>query len=433
MLEIVPLRAGEKADMRITAAARWGTSRRQYWQSIAVGWGVLGVLLDVGHGALCAAAREPVRAVRPQSSRPEPLPLTGEERHQLDTTVDKALAFLARHQNSDGSFQTVPVGRPAVTSLCVMAFLSRGYRPGEGCYAANIEAAIDYVLQFQDADSGAITPMVGGRHGFWNRAAAYTHGICGTMLADVFPFTGRLQYRRDVGETEAAQLDLRRHQLIEKAVRKALSFTRTQQTLPKQISGEQGGWRYIESEMRNDSDLSVTAWMIMFLHSSQKSGFRVPDSWMKGGLRFVHHTFSKKQHGFVYVLSETNRHCTRATVGGGILCLLLGGEPTSPSIKEAVDWIFKHPFEPYNRSWEPGDRYHYSAFYCSQAMGLLGGAVFRDFYPGLLRVLSENQHTDGSWDPEQFHDESSYGEVYSTALAVLALSPPYQMLETYKR
>jgi hypothetical protein len=391
------------------------------------------VLLGIWRGDPCAAAREPVRAMRPQSARPKALPLTDDERHRLDATVDKALEFLANHQNSDGSFQTVPVGRPAITSLCVMAFLSRGYRPGEGRYAPNIEAAIDYVLEFQDDETGAITPTIAGRSGLWTRAAAYTHGICGTMLADVFPFTGRLQYRRDKEETESAKSDLRRHQRIEKAVRKALSFTRGQQTKPKEVFGEEGGWRYIDTNMRNDSDLSVTAWMIMFLHSAQKSGFRVPEVWMKSGLRFVHHTFSKKQHGFVYVLSETNRHCTRATVGGGILCLLLGGEQISPPIKEAVDWIFKHPFEPYNRSSGPFDRYHYSAFYCSQAMGLLGGPVFRDFYPGLLRVLSENQHSDGSWDPEQFHGETEYGEVYSTALAVLALSPPYQMLETYKR
>jgi len=398
---------------------------------------VFGVLVSVlfgfWRGGPRAAAREPVRAARPQSAHPKALPLTDEERHRLDATVDKALEYLANHQNSDGSFQTVPMGRPAVTSLCVMAFLSRGYRPGQGRYAANIEAAIDYVLEFQDAETGAITPTMTGRPGFWTRAGAYTHGICGTMLADVFPFTGRLQYRRGNDETDAAKNDLRRHQRVEKAVRSALSFTRSQQIKPKEVFGEEGGWRYIESNMRNDSDLSVTAWMIMFMHSAQKSGFRVPESWMKSGLRFVHHTFSKKQHGFVYVLSETNRHCTRATVGGGILCLLLGGEQISPPIKEAVDWIFKHPFEPYNRSWEPGDRYHYSAFYCSQAMGLLGGPVFRDFYPGLLRVLSENQHSDGSWDPEQFHGEAEYGEVYTTALAVLALSPPYQMLETYKR
>ncbi len=66
-------------------------------------------------------------------------------------------------------------------------------------------------------------------------------------------------------------------------------------------------------------------------------------------------------------------------------------------------------------------------------MGLLGGSDFREFYPRLLHVLAENQHTDGSWDPESFASDTGYGEVYSTALAVLALSPPYQKLDTYKR
>jgi hypothetical protein len=418
--------------MWMTTAARRGTGRRQIRRSVGFVFGLLSGLLFIGSVGLSAAGREPVEAERPQSKTPKPLPLEKTERAELDGIVDRALAYLASHQNADGSFQTIQTCRPAVTSLCVMAFLSRGYHPGDGRYASNIEQAIDYVLQFQDPETGAITPQMGGRHGFWNRAAAYTHGICSTMLADVYPYTGHVQYRRGEGDTDAA-LDQRRHQLVEKAVQRSLSFTRSQQSLPKQVFGEQGGWRYIEVSMSNDSDLSVTAWMIMFLHSAKKSGFQVPDSWMKSALKFVHHTFSKKLHGFAYVLSERNRHCTRATVGGGILCLLLGGEQMSPQIKEAVSWIFKHPFEPYNSSWVPGDRYHYSAFYCSQAMGLIGGASFRDFYPGLLRVLSQHQHSDGSWDAEQFLDEASYGEVYTTALAVLALSPPYQKLETYKR
>ncbi len=172
----------------------------------------------------------------------------------------------------------------------------------------------------------------------------------------------------------------------------------------------------------------------MFLHSAKKAGFKVPDGWVKAGLRFVHRTFNKKLGGFVYVLTEPKcRHCTRATVGGGILCLLLGGEPISQPVLDAASWIHQHPFEQYNQSWPPGDRYHYSAFYCSQAMGLLGGSSFREFYPRLLHVLAEHQHTDGSWDPESFSSDTGFGEVYTTALAVLALSPPYQKLDTYKR
>jgi hypothetical protein len=417
--------------MRNSDAGRRGVGRRLGWRA-AVLLGLIGGLSCSGHTRLWAAPREPVEAQRPQPKSALPLPVSKEDRQELDAVVDRGLSYLAAHQNADGSFQTIPIGRPAVTSLCVMAFLSRGHHPGEGQYASNIEAAIDYVLQFQDPESGAITPQMGGRGHFWNRAAAYTHGICSTMLADCFPLTGRLQYRQG-GDPDAAQRDQERHAAIDRAVRKSLQFTRNHQMQPKQNGSDQGGWRYIDVSMSNDSDLSVTAWMVMFLHSAKKSGFTVPESWVKSAVKYVHRTFSKKQHGFVYVLSEQNRHCTRATVGGGILCLILSGEPMSPQIKEAVGWIFKHPFDPYNASWEPGDRYHYSAFYCGQAMGLIGGPSFKDFYPGLLRVLSQHQHSDGSWDPERFQNEYSYGEVYTTALAILALSPPYQKLETYKR
>jgi hypothetical protein len=408
--------------------------RRQGW---LLGLGMclaLSCQLALGQGP--KSQREPVPATRPQPPAEERLRLEPDEKKLVDRAVDHALEYLAAHQNSDGSFQSPPMARPAITGLCVMAFMSRGHRPGEGQYGSAMEKAIDFILGFQDGETGAITPESSSESCFWTRAAAYTHAICGTALADVYPFTGRYKFRSgtDNLEGESARRDSERHERIDRAVRKALSFTHNQQTRPKQVAGETGGWRYIEPNQRNDSDLSVTAWNIMFLHSAKKSGFKVPDGWVKSGLRFVHRTFSKKQGGCVYVLAEpSHRHCTRATVGGGILCLLLGGEPISQPVLDAATWIQQHSFEQFNLSWPPGDRYFYSAFYCSQAMGLLGGSNFREFYPRLLHVLAENQHTDGSWDPESFTTDTGYGEVYSTALAVLALSPPYQKLDTYKR
>lgn len=376
-------------------------------------------------------AREPVYAPRPQLPPPEPLTLDAQDRQRLDDTVDRALEFLAAHQNSDGSFQTVPIARPAVTALCAMGFLSRGYKPGEGKYHAVIEQAIDYVLEFQDQETGAIVPPP-NVPGMWSHAGNYTHGICSTMLADVYPLTGRLKFRREREESPDAKMDLLRHERVGKAVRKSLIYCRRDQGRSK-TPNDQGGWRYLRPMSSSDSDLSVTAWMMMFLHSAQKSGFKVADPMVKGGLRFVHRVYSKKEHGFYYVLTGSYRHCTRATVGGGILCLLLLGEPVTPEVRNAADWISQHPFEPYNQYWMPGDRYHYSAFYCSQAMSLLGGSYFRQFYPNLLRVLADHQQSDGSWPPESFPRDTEYGEVYSTALAVLALSPPYQNLQTYQR
>jgi hypothetical protein len=421
--------------MGMMAVGGRGTRRRLLF---LFGLGLCVALIPRQPGAAAPRSAEtrrvPIRAIRPEPPAEDRLPLVPNEKELVDRTVDHGLEYLAAHQNPDGSFQVAPMARPALTGLCIMAFLSRGHRPGEGQYGAALEKAIDFILGFQDLETGAITPESSSESFFWTRAAAYTHAICGTALADVYPYTGRLKYRTDNREGQDTRRDTERHERIERAVRKALSFTHAQQTRPKTVSGETGGWRYIEPNQRNDSDLSVTAWNIMFLHSAKKSGFKVPDSWVKAGLRFVHRTFSKKLGGFVYVLTDSGRrHCTRATVGGGILCIILGGEPVNQQVLDAASWIHQHPFEQYNLSWPPGDRYFYSAFYCSQAMGLLGGSNFREFYPRLLHVLAENQHTDGSWDPESFTTDTGYGEVYSTALAVLALSPPYQKLDTYKR
>src|SRR5690242_5887856 len=49
--------------------------------------------------------------------------LTPAQWQKLDPAVDRALAYIAKKQSSDGSFPTDVSGQPAVTALCVMAFL----------------------------------------------------------------------------------------------------------------------------------------------------------------------------------------------------------------------------------------------------------------------------------------------------------------------
>ena len=98
-----------------------------------------------------------------------------------------------------------------------------------------------------------------------------------------------------------------------------------------------------------------------------------------------------------------------------------------------AEFLLEHPFDTYNvhvgTRW---DRFHYGAFYCSQAMFQLGGRYWRQFYPTLVRTMLDNQRTDGSWERESGSDWW-IGNVYTTALAVLALSPPYQLLPIFQR
>jgi len=67
-----------------------------------------------------------------------------------------------------------------------------------------------------------------------------------------------------------------------------------------------------------------------------------------------------------------------------------------------------------------------------EAMQQLGGEHWETFYPRLINTLIANQREDGSWEPEGTRD-TAFGNVYTSALTVLALTPPYQILPIYQR
>ena len=340
--------------------------------------------------------------------------LTQAQWKRLDRAVDRALVFLSRSQEADGSFPTIRSAQPGVTSLCVMAFLARGHQPGKGPYGPRIERAIDYALDLQDRLNGAImADQSSGTGGF--ECGNYNHGISGVMLGEVYGMTGA-----------------KRHARIRSAIVKGLEYIRKQQ-LREKPAEERGGWRYVGRSGSNNSDLSVTAWQLMFYRSARNAEFNVPEDWVKDAMAYVHRSFDENERAFVYALFGGNRYCTRGMAGAGIVSLALGGEHQSASAKMAGDWILQHSFEPYNNFRGPEDRYHYGAFYCSQAMYQLGGEYWRRFFPSLLAVLAEAQNADGSWAKESVGEDGEFGNAYTTSLAVLALSPPYQILPIYQR
>jgi len=358
-----------------------------------------------------------------QRSAPDRSLLTTERWTRLDRAVDRGIRFIVQSQQSDGSFPTSAEGQPGVTSLCIMALLARGHQPGKGPYGRQIERAIDYVLSMQDPQIGAI--MADRWYGGTVRRVTdgrprsfpgnYNHGISGVMLAEVYGMT-----------------DAKRHERIREAVIRALKYTRKDQIRPKPRSEDRGGWRYVHREP-SDSDLSVTAWQLMFLRSARNAEFDVPKEWIDEALAYVRRTFDTRERGFVYSLEASERYCSRAMVGAGIVCLELGGEHGSDTSEEAGRWILRHSFVPYMNAFHPEDRYHYSAFYCSQAMFQLGGDYWQRFFPNFLDVLADAQHADGSWDRERANGDGIYGNSYTTALIVLALATPYQLLPIYQR
>jgi hypothetical protein len=123
-------------------------------------------------------------------------------------------------------------------------------------------------------------------------------------------------------------------------------------------------------------------------------------------------------------------------MGAGILCLSLAGQHQTPAALAAGDWLLAHPYGKFGERIGRDDNFFYSAYYCSQAAAQLGGAYWRGIYAPLADTLLGAQKADGSWPPEPNQPDKGtgrFGSVYATALAVLALTPPYQLLPVYQR
>ena len=103
---------------------------RDSCQFMAIFIFVLSIAAIAGSSA-CAQQQDPAPLESPSMEV-----LTSQEWERVDESVDRALAWLASQQQRDGSFPTLPHGQPAVTSLCVLAFMAHGHLPGEGIMAA---------------------------------------------------------------------------------------------------------------------------------------------------------------------------------------------------------------------------------------------------------------------------------------------------------
>lgn len=171
----------------------------------------------------------------------------------------------------------------------------------------------------------------------------------------------------------------------------------------------------------------------MFYRSAKNAGFDVPAEHVDEAVAYVKRCFEQSNSRFIYGLYNEDRNVSRAMTGAGILSLALAGKHESVMAKQAGGWVLDQSFEEYNGgAGAKLDRYHYSAYYCSQAMFQLGDEYWDPFYPPLARTLLANQRPEKSWDPESNRD-GQFGNAYTTALVVLALTPPYQLLPIYQR
>ena len=250
-----------------------------------------------------------------------------------------------------------------------------------------------------------------------SHTATYNHAIAGLMLGEVY-----------------GHVSGQRSKKVRAAIAKAIRFTRALQTRPKPYAGDAGGWRYLQQKpQESDSDLSVTAWHLMFLRSAKNAEFNVPQQYMDEGVEFVRRCWDPQTSMFNYWASDGGYGATRGTTGAGIVSLSMAGQHNSPMALAAGEWLVAHPYGSFGESFGPWDKFFYSTYYCSQAAAQLGGHYWEKFYPPMVEVFLKVQAADGSFPPEPRQGDAIFGSTFTTAMAVLALTPAYQLLPVYQR
>ena len=105
--------------------------------------------------------------------------------------------------------------------------------------------------------------------------------------------------------------------------------------------------------------------------------------------------------------------------------------------RRAGEWLLRHPVDVYNpqktKQFRYISRFHYGVHYAAHAMYQLGGRYWREFYPTMVDTMLGGQLPSGAWQLDKSGGDGNFGQAYTTALANLSLSLPYQVLPIFQR
>ena len=327
----------------------------------------------------------------------------------VDDAIRRGLAFLTRVQNPDGSFGRRD--RNALTSLAILAFLASGHTPDAPTHGKQVAAAIDYLLAKGRQKEN-------GYFGDSNRHGMYNHAITVLALAEVI----------GMGATEDQERKLRA------ACQRGVELLVAAQSAKKKGPEHVGGWRY--SVTSNESDLSVTAWVVMALRAAQNAGIAVPKETIGRAVAYVKKLFDHRSGGFSYL---PRPQPTFAMSAAGLLALQVCGVYEGREVRACGDWLMKHADEWRTTAWQTNIWFYYGTYYYAQASyqlggeyGKLGEAVVKQLL--LADGAPAKQQPGGNWPfSPRSGEERRAGNVYTTSMAILALSVEYKLLPIYQR
>jgi squalene-hopene cyclase-like protein/prenyltransferase/squalene oxidase-like repeat protein len=300
--------------------------------------------------------------------------------------ISRALSFLKKTQNSDGSWSSSQYGRhPAITGLACMALMAQGNAPGRGKYGKPVERAVKFLMKSVDPRTG----YIGGQgHG-----QMYGHGFATLALAEAY--------------------GMMPSDTLRKKLRLAIKCIIKSQK-------PDGGWRY-DPTPYGRSDLSLTICQMMALRAANNAGIKVGKKTIDRAVAYTKKS-ANADGGFRYTLDSGGS--SFALTGAGVTTLYGAGLYNTTEAKKGLDYLKK--FVARNRGQGRYGHYFYGHYYAAQAMYQAGGKHWEFWYPKVRDELLRLQLSKGSWS-------SNVGETYGAAMGALVLQVPYNYLPIFQR
>ena len=292
--------------------------------------------------------------------------------------VERALNWLARHQESDGRWDGERFqgqnADAAITGLATLAFLCAGHTQTVGRYKATVRKAVNWIVSQQDAD-GCIGSGFEGELG-------YHHAICGLALAEDYSMT--------------------RIERVREAAQKAVDWSIDMHQREDSGSG---------FSRKRASNTAVAAWFVMQLKSAQTGCLRIDRTAIQGVREWLERVPAKPAGRVSYC--EGRESMGEKTAVTAFCRQLLGWEKNDLSVRGAVEWLMVS----LPRWDKPNFRYWY---FGTLAMFLMGRECWKAWDGAARQMLVRHQCKDGSWDPAGPWSELG-GRVYTTALGAMCL------------
>ncbi len=312
-----------------------------------------------------------------------------------EQAIEQGLFFLQKQQKGDGSFDA-GANANAMTGLAILAFLSSGHTPDVGKYGLTVRNAVDYLVKLNP--EGGYFGRDGGR--------MYSHAIVTVALAEVY----------------GNELDDAQRKRVRATLDQAVKVLFAAQDVRKE-KGAEGGWRYELNS--SDSDLSVTAWCILALMAARDAGLEVPQERLDRADRYVKACYRQSKKGYAYTPGDDPSAAMNAA--GMLTLLLLDARPQ----EDALDTLVKKPPR-------DGERFFYYTLYYSTRLAFQTGdqKVCQTLWKNAFdQLVPAQRRDDGSWNHKSSEPggDNKPGRFYSTAMAVLTLSVPMNLLPVYQK